>query len=97
VIGYLDEIESDLSRFHRVADPMGMDSPRFFRLARLLASYDGALAHAIRRDHPELTASPTQQAAPSASQIPTYSGATLAAMTSGPGDDHFPGIEWDGD
>lgn len=89
-----------MSVFHRVDDPMQLDSPRYFRLAERLVHYDGALRHALaaeleRRSPP----APVQPgAAPAAAVTPTnLSGAALAAMT-----DHqsqggnFPGIEYSG-
>lgn len=38
------DIESDLSAFHRVDDPMTLDGPRYFRLAFRLTAYAGVLA-----------------------------------------------------
>lgn len=99
MIGYLDEIESDLSRFHRVADPMTLDSPRFFRLARLLPVYGGALALALERDRrSEQKPEPQYQDAHpnvASDSIPTYSGSTLAAISDAGGGE-FPGIEFTG-
>lgn len=100
MVGYLDEIESDLSRFHRVADPLGIDSPRYFRLVRLLPAYDGALALALRRDLSEQQhqPSPTPEGMNmhvASDATPTYSGATLAAMSDAGGGE-FPGIEFTG-
>lgn len=82
---------------------MSLPSSRYFRLAPLLVSYGGALAAAIRRDYPnglndDPQPSPTTGAPANphvaSSAIPTYEGATLAAMTEGPGE--FPGIEYSG-
>jgi hypothetical protein len=38
------DIESDLSAFHRVDDPMTLDGPRYFRLVMRLTAYAGVLA-----------------------------------------------------
>ncbi len=100
MVGYLDEIESDLSRFHQVADPMALDSPRFFRLARLLPVYGGALANALERDRraeqPEPSPTPGAVNMHDASgAIPTFSGSTLAAISDAGGGE-FPGIEFTG-
>lgn len=100
MLGYLDEIESDLSRFHRVAEPMSLPSSRFFRLARLLPNYDGALLNALRRDAAvEVQPSPTPGASTNmhaaSGEIPTYSGSTLAALSEAGGGE-FPGIEFTG-
>lgn len=42
-LDYLEDIESDLSAFHRVDDYMTMSGPRFFSLALRLAAYTGVL------------------------------------------------------
>ena len=57
VLDYLDEIESDFSVFHRVDDPMALGSPRYFRLARLLGRYDGALRCALDLERAPLDSS----------------------------------------
>jgi hypothetical protein len=97
ILDYLDEIESDLSRFHRVDDINTLGSSRFFSLVRLLPVYGGALAFALRRDlAPELNSPAPEASNPhyASGEFPTYDGATLAAMTEGPGE--FPGIEHSG-
>lgn len=43
LLDYLDDIESDLSVFHRVDDWRSMAGPRFFRLAVRLAAYNGVM------------------------------------------------------
>lgn len=43
MVQFLAEIESDMSVFHRVDNIYLMDGPLFFRRARLLTAYDGAL------------------------------------------------------
>lgn len=43
VLNYLDDIESDLSAFHRVDDYLDMDCLKFFRLAFRLVHYQGAV------------------------------------------------------
>lgn len=60
VLDYLDDIESDMSVFHRVDDPWSMPAPRFFAFATRLPAYDGALAIAYRA---ATEAKPTQPAA----------------------------------
>lgn len=42
MLDHLDEIESDLSAFHRVDDIAQLDGPRFLRLAAQLPWYEGA-------------------------------------------------------
>ena len=39
-----DDIESDLSAFHRVDDWRALDGPRFFRYAVRLSAYSGVMA-----------------------------------------------------
>ncbi len=99
MIDYLDEIESDMSRFHQVVDPLRMDSPRFFRFARLLPAYGGALYAAMARDaQDEQPQQPQYQPEAmnmnvASDAIPTYSGSTLAAISDAGGGE-FPGIEF---
>ncbi len=96
MIGYLDEIESDLSRFHRVVDPLRMDSPRFFRFARLLPAYGGALYAVMARDAQDEQPQYQPEAMNmnvASDAIPTYSGSTLAAISDAGGGE-FPGIEF---
>lgn len=44
MLGYLDDIASDLSVFHRITDAGEMEAPVFFMLARRLPAYQGVLA-----------------------------------------------------
>jgi hypothetical protein len=53
-LDYLDQIESDLSVFHRVDDAMALPAPRFFKLAALLPAYSGALAARLERERDRL-------------------------------------------
>lgn len=43
VLDYLNDLESDLSAFHRVDDMFELDGPRFFRLAVRCSAYDGVM------------------------------------------------------
>lgn len=45
----LHDVESDLSRFHRIDDMYAMASPRFFRFANRLVHYEGAVRAAMIR------------------------------------------------
>jgi hypothetical protein len=48
VVDLREEIESDFSVFHQIRDPLGeLDGPGFYRYARQLHRYFGAVAHAI--------------------------------------------------
>lgn len=42
-IDYEADIESDLSVFHRIDDPMSIDGPRYFRLVLRLPAYMGVM------------------------------------------------------
>jgi hypothetical protein len=44
-----DDVESDLSAFHRVWDPMQLPGSRLIKLAERLPAYDGAVASRLRR------------------------------------------------
>jgi hypothetical protein len=50
VLDYEGDVESDLSAFHRVDDPMTLDAARFFSLAVRLAAYAGALNARIQNE-----------------------------------------------
>ncbi len=95
MVDYRDEIDSDLSVFHRIDDPQGIPSSRYFRLAWHLASYDGAVAAAIRAEHqqdePE---EPGHQQPQGVTRTVTLEGATLAAMTETEQGNELPGIEY---
>lgn len=43
ITDYMEDIESDLSVFHRVDDYMTMPAPRFFSLVPRLSAYAGVL------------------------------------------------------
>lgn len=43
VLQLLDDIESDMSAFHRVDDITTLDGPRFFKLAWRLSAYQGVI------------------------------------------------------
>ena len=82
MLDHLDDVESDLSVFHRVDDWQRLDSPRFFRLAERLPAYNGAVRAA-------LAAVAVEPSGPA-----ELDALTLAAMTGG--DEQFPGIEYAG-
>jgi hypothetical protein len=48
VLDYLDDLESDFSRFHRVDDMYALPAPRFFRLAERLIYFDGVITARAR-------------------------------------------------
>jgi hypothetical protein len=43
-VDHLADIESDFAVFHRVADPLSLAGPEFFRKAHRLSAYSGVLA-----------------------------------------------------
>jgi len=66
VIFALDDVESDMSRFHRVDDIYAMDSHRFFRLANRLIFYQGAVMATLARYAAQADDASPQPAAPAA-------------------------------
>lgn len=49
MLDYMEDVESDLSAFHRVDDPDRLDGYRFLQLAERLFHYRGVMRdHAIR-------------------------------------------------
>ena len=62
----LDDVESDLSRFHRIDDMYAMPSTRFFRFASRLVFYEGAVRAAMMR----YSATLQEQQAPDAPAVP---------------------------
>lgn len=60
---HLDDIESDLSVFHRVDDVDDMLAPRFVKLAKRLAHYEGAIRHWAQHDQQPAPDSPAPRQA----------------------------------
>lgn len=63
----LPELESDMSAFHRVDDIYTMEAVVFFRRAKCLPAYNGALWHRLRREQSQAdqnlpVAAPVRQA-----------------------------------
>jgi hypothetical protein len=54
----MDDVESDLSAFHRIDDLATIDGPRFFRFALRLAAYTGALSARLYHEHKEREGTP---------------------------------------
>lgn len=77
VLDALDDVESDLSRFHRIDDMHAMPGPKFFRYINRLIFYDGAVAAMVRMkaqgDVPAVSAvpvaAPAQMSVPSGAQV----------------------------
>lgn len=67
MIHYLDDLESDFSRFHRIDDIYQMDGPRFMRLAWRVSAYQGVMALRLNAQQPrdeEVTAPSAATALP---------------------------------
>jgi hypothetical protein len=94
MVDYRDEIDSDLSVFHRIDDPQGIPSSRYFRLAWHLASYDGAVAAAIRAEHQQDEPEEPDYQQPQAVRSVTLEGSTLAVMTETEQGNEMPGVEY---
>lgn len=85
----LDDVESDLSRFHRIDDMYAMASPRFFRFANRLIYYEGAVRAAMMRyaatlQEQPVPQTPTAPAAVSGDVVVPPSRAALAVSDLGP-------------
>lgn len=50
-LDYEADIESDLSAFHRIDDPMTIPGPRYFMLALRLPAYAGVMAARVEKIH----------------------------------------------
>ncbi|MGW6912593.1 hypothetical protein ACWGB8_02025 [Kitasatospora sp. NPDC054939] len=59
---YLDDLESDFSRFHRV-DQAELDGPRWVRLGQRIAAYGGVLARRIEQQRDDNSPTPAPTAA----------------------------------
>lgn len=95
-----EEIESDLSVFHRIEHPEEMPASRYFRLAGRLAAYGGAVAGAFARVLAEEETKKRANAVPEGVSWveddgpltnPSLDGKTLEALQPDPA---FPGIEF---
>ena len=89
MLDHLDDIESDLSVFHRVKRPMRLGSSRYFLLAERLVHYDGAVRAALTAKAPAQPVAPDSGGGP----VVVDDVRAVAAMTQGSG---FPGIEYSG-
>jgi len=52
IVDLLDEVESDLSVFHRIDDMLEMPAVRFVKFAERLPAYTGAVQARLRMLHP---------------------------------------------
>lgn len=86
VLDHLDDLESDFSAIHRVADIHALEGPRFFRMAHRINAYEGVMK--MRAEEEMLQIQQIQQAlqhqAPASSSPSRQSGRIerpLAAVT----------------
>jgi len=88
VLFALDDVESDLSRFHRIDDMYAVPSVRFFRFANRLIYYEGAVRAAMMRYaatlQEEAVDTPVVPAAASGDVVVPPSRAALAVSDLGP-------------
>lgn len=68
-----DEIESDLSVFHRIDDPMQLGSSRYFRLCERLHLYPGAVRASRMMEEAAVETSPVP-VAPQHQPVPVPAG-----------------------
>ena len=68
VLDHLADIESDLSRFHRIDDLHDLDGPKFFRLIWRLSAYGGVMA--MRLQDQQFVAEPAPAPAPAPTPTP---------------------------
>ena len=68
MLDYLDDLESDFSRFHRIDDIYQLDGPRFFRMAWRISAYGGVMSMRLDAQQREAqpTPAPAHQSAPAA-------------------------------
>lgn len=85
MIDYLDDLESDFSRFHRIDDIYELDGPRFMRLAWRISVYGGVMALRVQNQEPATeTAAPTPAvAAPGTGHSNVVDLAAFTAMHTG--------------
>lgn len=85
VLDHLADIESDLSRFHRVVDLHDLDGPHFFRLVWRLSAYGGVIAMRLEAERQQFAPStaPAAKAIATAERAPQRGGSKhLAAFLS---------------
>jgi hypothetical protein len=77
----LDDIESDLSVFHRIDDPYSLDGPRYFRYAWRLAAYQGVMQARVnaQQQDSEPQQRPFEYGAPAGGDINPGTQTTLRA------------------
>jgi hypothetical protein len=95
VLEYLDEIESDLSAFHRIDDYLEMDCLKFFRLAFRLVHYQGAVraqAEATSEEEGYSNEYPTQHG--SVTTGPVYSDVKAVAGQKSESQARREGLPW---
>lgn len=95
----LDDVESDLSRYHRIDDYRQLSGSRFLQLVERLPVYDGAVAHSFRQATRTTPPPPAGQqgmtgSAPGVQQIDDVR--QLEQLTASGEQSGMPGIEYSG-
>jgi hypothetical protein len=81
VLDALDDVCSDLSAFHGIADAGELEGAVFFRLAQLLVCYDGAVRARLAREVRRMRDGAQEADAPPAvRKPPPATGASLAEL-----------------
>lgn len=82
VLDCLDDVCSDLSAFHHVADASELEGAVFFRLAQRLVSYQGAVRARLERElrRVQATGAPVADAPPAVRKPPPVTGESLAEL-----------------
>lgn len=62
VLDHLGDLESDLSRFHRIDDLEQLDGPKFFRLIWRVSTYGGVMGMRLEEERRSLGPVPTATA-----------------------------------
>lgn len=84
VTEYLDDIESDLSAFHRIDDYRALSGPRFFRLVWRLAAYQGVMQARALAEHEREQPAPQSAASPAARPQDTINPGTRTTLMADP-------------
>lgn len=83
-----EDIDSDLSVFHRIDDPDELDGPRYFRLVERLKFYPGAVQNAALMERQQRDAGPQIPVMLGQQVVKVNDAAAAAALTQG----HGPGF-----
>lgn len=98
ILIYIDDVESDLSRFHGIEDWAGMPSRNFVKLCERLGAYGGCVTNIFAQVRPEAAAQmPQGRTAHIAPGVTMQDDPKmLVALTQSPSGTMLPGIEYSG-